>query len=181
MNLLKKIKSIKGFKVFLISFFLFLLLFIIFDCAVTLISFMKANAIGALQANLYATFKKDIDKHIDTIPDYLSPVSAGKGEYYLKREFTYYYPDAWSKPGHILLKRKVGNFYYVTFGDGTKSIVAYRSYQGNDESMKVGYISPTHGCKYMFGNFWFIPLGAITIAITLFLTEREEKRKKVES
>jgi phosphotransferase system glucose/maltose/N-acetylglucosamine-specific IIC component len=142
---------------------------------------MKANAIEVVQANLYATLKKDIGNRIDSIPDYLLSVSSGKGEYYLKRESTYYYPEAWNKPGLILLKRKVGNFYYVTFGDGTRSIVAYWSFQGNDESMKSGHISPTHGCKYMFGNFWFIPLGAITIAITLFLTKREEKRKKIES
>jgi cytochrome c-type biogenesis protein CcmH/NrfF len=32
----------------------------------------------------------------------------------------------------------------------------------------------------MFGNLWFIPLGAIIIAIPILLTKRKEKSKKAE-
>lgn len=181
MKIIEKIKNVKRLKVFVLSFVLFLIIFYLIDCAVTLVSAIRVNAIGAIQASLYETLRKHVAKQPDTVPDYLLPVPLGKGHYHLKREDTYYYPEVWNKPGRILLKRRCGNFYHIICGDGTVAWVIDRYYLGDNVDIKGGRISRSYGRKYIFGNFWFIPLGAITIAITLFLTKREEKRKKAES
>jgi len=174
-KMIKEIKSINKIKVFLISFVLFLLLFVILDFAVLMLSRMHDGAIGVTLLSKYGLLQKSIAETGKLVPKEFSPVRISQGEYYLTTEYTYYYPDAWDKPGRILLKQKRDNFYYLIFGDKTMATVTYWSYKGDDPNVKPDYLQPTKASKYMFGNFWVIPLGAIIIAVTLFFVKKETK------
>lgn len=165
----------KRLKVFVVSFVLFLIIFIIIDDAVLVLLRMQENGVLSVQYSTYGVLKKDIATSGEIVPTQFSPIRISEKEYYIKSNRTYYYPDAWNKPGRILLKRRCGNFYYLTFGDGTIATVTYwSSYTVDDPNVRPDLLGPTTASKYMFGNFWFIPLGGITIAITLFLMKREK-------
>lgn len=174
MKIIEKIKN-KRVKVFLISFVLFLIIFIIFDSALLLLSRMRENAISVFQLSIYKQLKDHIAETGEPVPIALSPIRISEEEYYLKAADTYYYPDAWNKPERILLKHRCGNFYYLLFGNRTMATVTHWFYYGHEPNVKPYLLGPTGASKYMFGNLWFIPLGAIVIAITILLIKKEEK------
>ena len=109
-----------------------------------------------------------------SLPESLRPIRISDGEYYIKSRKTYYYPDAWNKPGRILLRLKNGGFYFVILGDKTRgTVVTWSRYAvGDPNTTQQDYLSPTYAIKSMIGSsIWVIPLGAIAIAITVFLAK----------
>jgi len=176
MKIIEKIKK-RRVKAFLLSFVVFLIIFVILDCAVLVVSRMRESAIRVFQLVVVKALKDHIPTPGEPVPTRFSPVAISEKEYYLEDKNTYYYPDAWDKPGRILLKRRCGGFYYLILGDGTMATVTYWSYQGDNPNVKPDYIQPTGASKYMFGNFWFICVSALIIAVTISLIKKEEKAK----
>jgi hypothetical protein len=173
MKVIEKAKGKKAVKVFLLGFVTFLFLVVIFDATFLLLSRMRESSIVVLQLSV----RKALEEHTPTvdepIPARFLPAQTSEGEYYLKAVDIYYYPNAWDCPSCILLKQRVGGFYYLIFGDGAMATVTHWSRFSKDSPvMKPDLIGPTSASKYIFGNFWFIPLGALIIAITIWLTKK---------
>lgn len=168
----------KGVKVFLTSFVLFVLIFFIVERVMLIFSGLRESAISTTQDSVYESLERDVATSGGFVPTKFSPVQLSENQYYLRDRDTYCYPPAWGKPGRILLEQKRGNFYYLTFGDGAKAVATYwSSYGGDDPNAKPDLLGPTNAAKYNLRNFWFIALGAITIAATILLIKKEQKSK----
>ena len=113
----------------------------------------------------------------DSLPQRLQVTPIGEKEYYFNDMDTYYYPDAWDKPGHILLKRRWRNFYYVIFGDGTDAALTHWHYRGGHPIPEPRYIQTTVAEKYGYGTLWVIPLGAVAVAATLALQRKADRKE----
>lgn len=179
MKIIEKIKK-KKVEVFLLSFVLFLIIFAVIDGVVSLFCLMTDNGILSVQYSTYGVLKKDVATSGKIEPTKFSPKRISEKEYYLKRANTYYYPHAWDKPGRILLKRKCGNFYYLTFGDGTRAAVTHWRYQGDDPNVKPVSLSHTPAVKCMYGNSPLIFMCAIISAVGILIVKGEGKSNKVE-
>ena len=172
-------KNLKTIKVFAMSFVLFLIIFSVLDYATLIVSRIRESAISINQMSIHRTLKEEVATSGEMVSKVFSTLSVGEGEYYYKGENTYYYPDAWNKPGRILLKRRCEDFYHIILGDGTIATVTFWYKRRDDPNVKSDYLH-TDASKYMFGNFWVIPLGAMTIAITMVLVKRQGRRNKTE-
>ena len=166
-------KTIK-IKVFLIPFILFMILFFVSDLSITILSRMRHGSSHVVILGTYKYLKDNGVPAGKPIPKSLSPVRIKRKEYYLEKIETFYYPEAWDKPGRILLKRKVGNFYTLLYGDGVISTVTYwYSSDSKYPNLKADSIR-TDATKYMFGNFWLIPLVGIIILFTLYYANKKQ-------
>lgn len=168
----------KAVKVFLTSLVIFLFAFFMIEWAMLMFSSLREKTISTTQDSVYESLERDLVTSAGLVPTRFSPVQISENQYYLEDKEMYCYPRAWGKPGRVLLEKKCGNFYYLTLGDGGKAIVTYWSSYGEDDpNAKPNLLGPTNSAKYNFCNFWFVPLGAIIIAVTILLIQKEQKTK----
>jgi hypothetical protein len=160
----------RSITVFLLSFAVFLIVFAVVSTLVKALCLYRANGIWAWQ--VYCHHILDLHRGGTVAAPEMDLVRVDANEYYLKDFKTYYYPENWDKPGRVLLRHKWGNFYFVTFGDGSRASVAHFSL--SDPNAERVYFR-TLGEKYNYGYLWVIGLGAVTIAATLWLARKQGK------
>lgn len=166
MKIIREIKILRNLKTFLIRFVLFLAAFIVVDSTILVLSRVRCNSLSVMFLDDYNYLKSHISSVPDGIPQtQFSPVRVGVKQYYLKKIDTYYYPDAWNKPGRILLKRRFGNLYYVIFGDGTLSVLVHWSCREGKAINETDYLSLTNGSKCIFDSFSISCFYALIAAI----------------
>ncbi len=79
---------------------------------------------------------KDLHKHIDSegsVPNNLSDIVDSHSDFYGN---IFYYPEAWGKPGQILLLSEylISRSYVVTFGDGSRAFLNRWNYKYRQEN-----------------------------------------------
>ena len=179
MEIIERIKHRSVVRIFFVSFGIFVILFAISYVVLGgLCINYKARRIYARHTICYHQLR-NYRAHVGgaLLPPELKVVPIGENAYYLKDFDTDYYPDAWDKPGQVLFRHRWRNFHFVVFGDGTRANVSDWSYRGDDPNVEPQYFR-TLAEKYNYGYIWFIPLGAVTIAITIVVTTKEQKKGK---
>ncbi|MHC4156628.1 MAG: hypothetical protein ACYST6_17150 [Planctomycetota bacterium] len=172
MEKIKKNGHRGGITVFLLSFAGFLIVFAVVSTLVKALCLYRSNGIWAWQA--YCHHILGMHRSGTVAAPEMDLVRLDANEYYLKDFETYYYPENWDKPGRVLLRHKWRNFYFVTFGDGSR--VAVTHFSSSDPNGEPVYFR-TLGEKYNYGYSWVVALGAVTIAATLWLARRQGKTR----
>ena len=160
----------RSITVFLLSFAVFLIVFVVVSTLIKALCLYRANGIRAWQA--YCHHVVDMHRSGRGPAPEMDLVRVDANEYYLKDFETHYYPENWDRPGRVLLRHKWRNFYFVTFGDGSRAAVTH--FTCRDPNAERVYFR-TLGEKYNYGYSWVIGLGAVTIAGALWLARRQGK------
>lgn len=100
-----------------------------------------------------------------------STVSHQKDKYGFK-----YYPDAWKKPGRILLQSLVCGSYVITFGDGSRAIVSYWDYKPYEKKPEDVYLLHSMGAFSTLPVLVFFILLIVSL-VTVLIVERVIKRR----
>ena len=175
---MRKLQSVKRttIVVFFVAFLLSTILFISLDYIFLIESRIRLKSIFASQIIILKSVSNyHRNSPTQDFPELRLMHITGK-EHYLKDTRNFYYPDSWDKPGHILLKRKYGNFYCLTFGDGSRAVVTHWSLQGADQNDYPSNIHTTGAEKWNYSSFWGIPFVALIIALTLLLENKLQRR-----
>ena len=121
---------------------------------------------------------RELRKHVDAygkIPDNLSELSSEYSDFF---GGIFYYPDAWSMPGRILLcsKRLITGSNVVTFGDGVISVVSrldYSELQENKDNLNLIYPDTTSPLP----RYYELLLYLLSIIIFVYLHIKQPKPK----
>jgi hypothetical protein len=160
----------RGITVFLLSFAAFVIVFAVVSTFMKALCLCRANAIWAVQISCHHLL--GMHRSGTAAAPEMELVRVDADEYYLKDFDSYYYPENWDKPGRVLLRHKWRNFYFVTFGDGSRAAVTH--FHFSDPNVEPRYFQ-TLGERYNYGYLWVVGLGAVTIAGTLWLARRQGK------
>ena len=181
---MEKMRNIKRLKWFAMSFIGFVVVFGALHCGVALLARMRQSGVMVYLLSIHRLLERDVETSGKPEPTRFSPVRRSKQEYYLKDADTYYYPQAWNKPGRILLTHRCGAVEYVIFGDGSRAGMTYWSTKSKDTTNTR--VEPTRfharGLPFcMFGNFWFIYFTGAIVAIAISWARWHERDEKTES
>ena len=153
----KRVYFIKGF-------ILCLILLVPFQCVKDSLMLMSEDSASIRQYLIMLALRNHIDS-IGEVPDNLAdirfPEPKSEGVYICKDIF--YYPDAWGKPGQILLRSKylISCSYVVTFGDGSTGVLTrwhYKYRQDNKEDVKPKTIYAGSPLPSLLKLLWLILL-----------------------
>ena len=132
MKAMEKMRNIKRLKWFVMSFIVFVVVFGALHCGVALLARMRQSGVMVYLLSIHRLLERDVETSGKPEPTRFSPVRRSKQEYYLKDADTYYYPQAWNKPGRILLTHRCGAVEYVIFGHIGENHLHFNFFPKND-------------------------------------------------
>ena len=129
----------------------------------------------------HRTILSVLKKHVSTdgkVPQNLSDLgSFGQNQHDLK-----YYPDAWNKPGRILLRSSVLNSYVITFGDGSIAMLTYWESRSSEKQPVESSLSEEERFLPVRGyilNFISVPILTLFLLITIIVERKMTKKSKL--